>query len=134
MSAGYHHQQPGSSTHVVRWLLVVVVVAVGIAFLREATMNRPDPPRDEQRSTVVLEVETNASRLTPEAAATGLWAACASAVDRHALVDLATLDAKSFALKIEPALGHHAEARLVGCLEDVTVPRILGNVTGVEHR
>ena len=134
MSPAYHRAGIAPKRHVLRWAIVAVLVVVGLAALREATMNRPDPPRGEDGTTVELDVRTNGSRLSLDAAATGLWAACASAVDEHELVDVNEQTDGDFALRIEPALGHHAEARLVGCLEDVTVPRILGNVTRIEHR
>lgn len=135
MSTSYHHVGAAApSRHVVRWIVIFAVVVAGLAVLRQATMNRPDPPRVEEASTIELDVRTNGSRLTLYDAAVGLWAACASVVDRHSLVDIDPLPDGVFALRIEPALGHHAEARLVGCLEDVTVPRILGNVTRIAHR
>ena len=134
MSPGYHRGGLAPERHVLRWAIIAVLVVVGIAALRQATMNRPDPPRAEEGTTVELDVRTNGSRLSLDAAATGLWAACASVVDEHELVDVNEQVDGEFALRIEPALGSHAQARLVGCLEDVTVPRILGNVTRIEHR
>ena len=135
MSPAYHRAGVmAPQRHVLRWVIIAVLVVVGIAALRQATMNQPDPPRAEEGTTVELDVRTNGSRLSLDAAATGLWAACASVVDEHELVDFSEQADGDFALRIEPALGHHAQARLVGCLEDVTVPRILGNVTRIEHR
>jgi hypothetical protein len=109
-------------------------VIAAVVILREATMNRPDPPRVEKSSTVELVVRTNGSRLGVEAAAYGLWAACSSAVDAYRLVALEPAGHDRFTLHLEPALGDHAQRRLVGCLEDTTVPRILGDVSGVQHR
>jgi hypothetical protein len=110
-----------------------VVVVVGIVALRSATMNRPDAPRLERSTSVELTVRTNGSRLPAEAAAYGLWAACSSAVDAHQLIALDQVGESSFTIRLEPALGEHAQRRLVGCLEDTTVPRILGSVGKVEH-
>lgn len=134
MSTSTHRRAPAPSRHVLRWAVAAVVVVAGLVALRQATMNRPDPPRTERQTAIELDVRTNASRLTFDVAATGLWAACATTVDQHSLVAMEPLAEQTFELRIEPALGHHAEARLVGCLEDVIVPRILGDVTSVEHR
>ena len=38
--------------HVLRWVIIAVLVVVGIAALRQATMNQPDPPRAEEGTTV----------------------------------------------------------------------------------
>ena len=32
---------------------------------------------------------------------------------------------------IEPAIGEHGENRLVGCLEDLTIDRVIGDVVAV---
>ena len=82
MSPAYHRAGVAPQRHVLRWVIIAVLVVVGIAALRQATMNRPDPPRAEEGTTVELDVRTNGSRLSLDAAATGLWAACASVVDR----------------------------------------------------
>ena len=119
---------------VVRWVVIAAVVAAGVLVLREATMNRPDVPRVEKSSTIELVVRTNGSRLPAEAAAYGLWAACSSAVDAYQLMGMDEVGENRFAIRVEPALGEHAQRRLVGCLEDTTVPRILGSVSKVEHR
>jgi hypothetical protein len=119
---------------ILRWVVFAVVAAVAIVALRSATMNRPDAPRIERSSTVELVVRTNGSRLALEDAAATLWAACASTVDAYDLVALDQLGRQTFVLRLEPALGDHAQRRLEGCLADTTVPRILGEVTRVEHR
>jgi hypothetical protein len=119
---------------ILRWVVFAVIAAVAIVALREATMNRPDAPRVEKASTVEVVVRTNGSRLALEDAAGTLWAACASTVDAYDLVALDQVGHQRFALRLEPALGDHAQRRLLGCLEDTTVPRILGEVTRVEHR
>ena len=119
---------------VVRWVVIAAVVAAGVLVLREATMNRPDVPRVEKSSTIELVVRTNGSRLPAEAAAYGLWAACSSSVDAHQLMGIDEVGENRFAIRVEPALGEHALRRLTGCLEDTTVPRILGSVSKVEHR
>jgi hypothetical protein len=119
---------------ILRWVIFGVIAVVAIVALRQATMNRPDAPRIERTSTVEVSVRTNGSRLALEDAAGVLWAACASTVDAYDLVALDQVGRQLFALRLEPALGDHAQRRLLGCLEDTTVPRILGEVTRVEHR
>ncbi len=105
MSPAYHRAGVAPKRHVLRWAIIAVLVVVGIAALRQATMNRPDPPRAEEGTTVELDVQTNGSRLSLAAAATGLWAACASVVDRARAGRRQRADDGDFALRIEPALG-----------------------------
>jgi hypothetical protein len=120
-----------------RWVLAAVVVAAGLAVLREATMNRPDPPRSERTSVIELVVHRNDTNLSAAEAADVLVTRCSITVDDHRVAAPTAVESNRdnrFLLTVEPALGHHAQLRLVGCLEDLTVPRILGEVARVDHR
>ena len=37
-------------------------------------------------------------------------------------------------MTITPAIGEHGENRLVGCLEDLTIDRVIGDVVAIESR
>ncbi|HEX6311110.1 MAG TPA: hypothetical protein VF152_05750, partial [Acidimicrobiia bacterium] len=112
------------------FLAVLALGGIGVRALAAATQNRPDNPAPGTRSEVILEVDTR-DHYDRELAAEGLWAVCQQTVDG---VRLQSFDARGdgeFAITVQPALGTNAEQRLVGCLEDFTVDRVLGDVTAV---
>jgi hypothetical protein len=40
-------------------------------------------------------------------------------------------DADVWSVHVEPAVGEHAHRRLQGCIEDLTVPRVRGDLVAV---
>ncbi len=114
-------------------LALVLALGGGIFLLREATQNRPDPVLDGSRTTIEFTVDTHTRRRGEEAAASALWAVCAATVSGQITpVPLAAGD-DGWRVTIEPALGRHGHARVVGCLEDLTVDRVVGRVTSLRH-
>lgn len=103
-------------------LLVVAVLAIA-----KATQNRADGLTSGTRSEVVLEVETRDVH-DPDAAARGLWGTCQQTVDQKRTLSFEPLGDGRFSVVVEPAIGEHDERRLVGCLEDFTIERVLGDV------
>jgi hypothetical protein len=103
---------------------VVVVAVLGLA---DATQNRADGLKSGTRSEVVLEVETR-NVYDPDVAAQGLWGTCQQTVDHKRLRSFEALGDGRFSIVVEPAIGEHDERRLVGCLEDFTIDRVLGDV------
>ena len=99
--------------------LIIAIGALGIVGLLQLTKNEPDPIIPGSRSEVVLSVATKPP-LTERQGAASLWAVCLLRAHQHRLVG--------------PALGEHARRRIVGCLEDATIERVLGNVTDVRTR
>jgi hypothetical protein len=111
-------------------LLAVAGALVGMA---ELTQNRPDEVRAGSSTTVTFEVATRDVQRGEPAAAAALWAVCAGTVGGDVSpVPAAAGDA--WEVRIEPAIGQHGENRLVGCLEDVTVDRVIGDVVAIESR
>jgi len=103
---------------------VLVVAVLGLA---DATQNRADGLKSGTRSEVVLEVETR-DVYDPEVAAQGLWGTCQQTIDHKRLRSFESLGDGQFSIVVEPAIGEHDERRLVGCLEDFTIDRVVGNV------
>ena len=98
-------------------------------------MNRPDAPRVESRLGHRARRPANGPTSLPaEAAATASGRRAPAPSTAYRLAGLEPIERNRFAVTVAPALGHHAEQRLVGCLEDSTVPRILGEVARVDHR
>ena len=109
-------------------LAVVLLFAVA-----EATQNRHDTDRHDGTSTVVMHVSTKRG-FAYEAAAHSLWAACQTTVLSNRLASLTALPEPGIVvLTVEPALGEHAQRRLVGCLEDATVDLVSAQVHSVVH-
>lgn len=103
---------------------VLVVAVLGIA---DATQNRADGLKSGTRSEVILEVDTRNVH-DSEVAAQGLWGTCQQTVDHKRLRSFEALGDGRFSIVVEPAIGEHDERRLVGCLEDFTIERVLGDV------
>jgi hypothetical protein len=76
-----------------------------------------------------------------QTAARTLMAVCAATVDdstisvpapaREAADEVDAAD-RAWHVTITPALGEHGRKRLEGCLEDVTLDRVIGHVTDVQ--
>jgi hypothetical protein len=114
-------------------LVVIVAIAVaGALGLLELTENRPDPIVPGSTSEIVLDVATKPP-ITERQGAAGLWAVCLLRAHQHRLVgQRKTRDDVVYVIK--PALGEHSRRRVVGCLEDATIERVLGHVTAVRTR
>ena len=114
-------------------LAAALVLAVGgtVHLLREATQNRPDPVVAGTITTIDFTVDTNGFRRGETAAATTLWAVCASTVGGDVSGAPTRAGQDRWRVTVEPAVGEHGESRLVGCLEDVTIDRVLGHVASL---
>lgn len=109
---------------------LVVLAAVAVVALAEATQNRPDSVDPASASTVVFKVEGREFMGRAEPGAT-LWAACQGSIESEAL-SLGQVDDDTYRVDVQPALGENAERRLVGCLQDATVDRLAGQVVSIE--
>ena len=112
--------------------LLGAALAVALVIeLMEMTQNRHDTDRHDGTSTIVVSLSTKRGFDT-ELAAHSLWAACQPTVLANRLVSLTrNADGEHLALAVAPALGEHAERRLVGCLEDATVDLVSAHVVSV---
>jgi hypothetical protein len=116
-----------------RAALIVVLLAtivVSIDWLADRTQDRPDKVVVGSRSELVIEVKVRHDRAPASLTrAQGLWAACQHTGGRHivppGLVEVAP---GRFQVTTEPALGDHGWRRLKGCLEDMTIDRVMGSV------
>lgn len=122
---------------VIAFLALAVAAVVGIGELMEATQNRPDDPPPGSTSSLAFTVSIHDFPGGEQTAARTLMAVCASTVD-DATISVpapareAADDAdRAWHVTITPALGEHGRKRLEGCLEDVTLDRVIGHVTDV---
>ncbi len=108
---------------------------VGVVALMEATQNRPDDPPPGSTSTLAFTVSTRDFPGGEQTAARTHMAVCAATVDEATIsVPAKAKEAEDDAWRvtIAPALGEHGRKRLEGCLEDVTLDRVIGRVTDVQ--
>jgi hypothetical protein len=108
---------------------VAVAIAGGIYGMAELTQNRPDAVASDSETTVEFTVSTRGYRSGDEAAAAALWAVCGATVSSASQGPVRHGDA--WHLTLRPAVGEHGQKRLVGCLEDVSLDRVKGNVVRV---
>jgi hypothetical protein len=111
-------------------LALGAVTFTGVLALADATQNRPDGSRAGTRSEVVFEVATK-GHYDRNVAALGLWSTCQQTVDRVVTKSFEPRRAQRFAAVVVPALGEQARRRFIGCLEDFTIDRVLGDVVRV---
>lgn len=119
---------------VIAYLALAVALVVGVGVLMDATQNRPDDPAPGSSSMLAFTVSTRDFPGGEQTAARTLMAVCAATVD-DAIISVpaqaAEADDDTWRVTITPALGEHGRKRLEGCLEDVTLDRVVGHVADV---
>jgi hypothetical protein len=114
----------------VAYIALALALFVGVRVMMDATQNRPDAPAAGTSSTIDFTVDTRDFQRGEPAAADALWAVCAATVAGDVSVRPEAVDA-GWRVTVTPAIGHHGQKRLVGCLEDVTIDRVVGHVTAI---
>lgn len=113
-------------------LAVVLVVVGGLAVvgLAAATQNRPDARIPGSASDVTFDVRVGERPGGEEGAALSLWSVCAATLGS---VDVGPVvaDGAAWTVHVEPAIGEHAHRRMLGCIEDLTLPRVRGELVSV---
>ena len=102
----------------------------GVLVMMEATQNRPDVRVPGSVTTVDFTVSTNDYHRGAAGAAAALWAVCSATVGGR-VSPMPEPHGEGWRVTVEPAIGEHGENRLVGCIEDVTLDRVIGNVTSL---
>lgn len=109
---------------------LLLALVAGVAVMREATQNRPDIVAAGSVTTIDFDVATSRFQRGEPAAAIALWSVCSSTVPGTvSAVPEAHDDA--WRVTVSPSIGEHGENRLLGCLEDVTIDRVLGDVLAI---
>jgi hypothetical protein len=114
-----------------RALIAVALVAatvLGIDALGDLTQSRPDPIRDDAVTELVVSVEQDRFAQGDDAAAAALWAVCAGQTRSRADAPPAAVEEGRYRIVLAPAVGEHEARKLRGCLEDLTVDRVLGDI------
>jgi hypothetical protein len=111
-------------------LALVALTAFVVGELGDLTQSRPDEVRADATTELVISVDQDRFRPGEAAAADALWAIC-SAQTSSTVAAGDTLEAIGegrYRVVLTPAVGHHEQKKLVGCLEDLTIDRVRGNV------
>jgi hypothetical protein len=112
------------------FVVVAVVLGFGVDFLGDLTQSRRDPVDADEVSEIVLSVDQDRFGGGQDAAANALWAVCAAQTTSRMVVTdhLQPLGDRQYRAVLQPAVGDNDERQLVGCLEDLTVERVRGDV------
>jgi hypothetical protein len=113
--------------------LGLAVAAVLVLFgLAELTQNRPDVVDPGSTTEIVLEVDTRGWPQPTRGAAQAVWGVCAGTVDSQPGPEGLVEEVPGrYRAVLHPAIGEHGENRLVGCIEDLTIPRVKANVVSL---
>jgi hypothetical protein len=110
-------------------LVLLVVAVLGVDVLGDLTQSRPDSVQDGTATELVMSVEEDRFRPGQDAAAHALWSVCAAQTRSQPVgTGIEPVGDGQYRVVLEPAVGHHEELKLVGCLEDLTIDRVVGNV------
>ena len=117
-----------------RFIALVVAVVLGaylVDTIGDLTQGRPEPAQGGTQTVLVYDVATRRTARTDAEAARALWAVCES-LTYHRVVAGPDEVADGWMVRMEPALGRQASARVEGCLEDLTLDRLVGRVVSME--
>lgn len=115
---------------VVFGVALIAVIAISIDELGDRTQSRPDQIDEGAVTEVVVAVREDRFGPGRDAAADALWAVCA-AQTRSRVIGADSPEPVGegrYRVLLKPAVGPHDEVKLVGCLEDLTVDRVLADV------
>ena len=111
-------------------LLGCAALVGGVFVMADATQNRPD--REVPGSVTVVELAVNTRDFAhgDRVAVTALWSTCAMTIGGQVSAIPEPAGAV-WTATVSPAIGEHGEKRLVGCLEDAIIDRVIGDVKAV---
>lgn len=108
-------------------VIAVLVLALGVELTRRATQANEAQNTAPGTSSIVLEVRSTSSR-DPVATTTVLWSVCAQQLDVAPAITGITSAGRFVAFSIDRSLGRTAKRRVMGCLEDFTLDRVVAKV------
>jgi len=111
--------------------VLAVLTIFGVIALADLTQNRPDPVVEGSYTTVDFDVATRRYSGSELLAAQSLWAVCQSTVGGEKTAVTEVDD--HFSVTVSPAFGENGRKRLTGCIEDVTVDRVMGHVVSLSN-
>ena len=135
-AAGARRSPRGAADRPVRTpmkpLLVVVALAlagfVAVGELGDLTQSRPDPVRDDAATELVLSVDEERFGPGEAGAAAALWAVCSAQTRSAQPAGFSRSARGATASCSRRPSGTTSSVKLVGCLEDLTIDRVVGDV------
>jgi hypothetical protein len=121
------HEHVASAVVVLLALALLVVASVNT--IAGLTRNRPDPHVEGSATTFEVAVSVRDADVSASRVADALWVSCRANVPDEVDATIASGPGSSVRLRLEPAIGHNARRRFVGCLQDLTVEGALAHVT-----
>jgi hypothetical protein len=129
---------PTTRSHVAARMAARVFAVVALGFLALVTVNtvadntqdRPDPPMTGQ-SVVTMEVTRRFSSRGVTETAEALFVVCRHTIPHSRQLSGFAVDGRLATITITPAIGEHAERRLIGCLQDANFDRVSASVREV---
>jgi hypothetical protein len=112
---------------------LIAVVALSVDFLGDLTQTRADDLDNDTVSELVMSVSQDRFGGGRDAAAGALWSVCyaQTSSDMAGEQGLEPLGGGRYRAVLHPALGEHDGRQLIGCLEDLTVDRVIADVESV---
>ena len=113
--------------------IVLVIGAFAVDAIGDATQTREDERHNDRKTEVVMHLEGKNFRQSLDTAAQALWGSCAATVGGH-LVEpgIEPIGPGEYRFAMTPSLGDHGKERLLGCINDWSIDRLLSNVESVE--
>jgi hypothetical protein len=112
---------------------LIAFVSIAVDQIGDLTQSRPDPIRKGEVTELIVSVNQDRFGGGQDGAADALWAVCSAQTSSRPLDSdgLAPIGDNLYRVVLTPAVGRHARLKLVGCLQDLTVDRVRGDVESV---
>lgn len=143
LGPGLVHLDPGRPAparrphHTLAWVLgTVLTIALGIGAvegLRHLTQTRTDAVGGPGTTTIGLRIDQKSVDRPLPVVVADLWAGCRNRVPGDPkIVDVREVDDRQLIVTVDQAFGRVGRARIVGCLEDLNLDRVLADVLTFE--
>lgn len=115
-------------------VVVAAVAVVGVSELSDRTQTRADEVDHSRASTIVFRIRVGAYDGTLAEAAAAQWGVCAGTIGGEVREPgVEQLDDERFRVTVVPAVGKYGERRLVGCLNDAAVDRVMSSFVSMDN-
>lgn len=108
-------------------IVAVLMLAFGIEMTRRVTQSNEAENTAAGTTSIVLDVRSSPPRDAADTA-TVLWSVCARQLDEAPAITAIAAAGRLVAFKVDRSLGRTAQRRVMGCLEDFTLDRVVAKV------
>jgi len=114
-------------TSAVAMVIAVLALALGVEMTRRVTQSNEAENTAPGTTSIVVEVRSASSSSAADTA-TVLWSVCARQLDEAPAITALAAAGRLVAFKVDRAMGRTAQRRVMGCLEDFTLDRVVADV------